>query len=437
MQIGFPKCNPKIVVYALVAITVWFSILTVIPVSFSQQNQKTEQPATGESQQTPKKKSIFELCFTDTRKGLYTMYALFVIGVALIFIVPERMAFFWILSRPKKGNAKVKNEEHYKKKWFCQHLDVKTFSAKINERVSAGDLDGAIGMCEKENHPVASVFIAGIESSQKYSNNPGNIDLEKIKTEVEKDMEIEGENQMGRLEQRLWLVDAIATLAPMLGFLGTIAGLISAFMDWGTAAERGEQVGIGTMTGGMYQAMLTTAVGLLIGIPATFANILISARIKEQSLKMADYGNELLKTLVLSDILDLKAKSSAELERARRVLESSEPLSAKQAAVESLSASMLQFPPEYRESHLDLLLNKLKDDSQPAELREGIASVLILSYYQLTENEQNRCCKDFEAISNQPGMLTLKRFIEIDKKAEDVADFLKDWANPPTEKEED
>ncbi|MBM3236137.1 MotA/TolQ/ExbB proton channel family protein [Candidatus Poribacteria bacterium] len=436
MQTGFPKCNPQIVVYVLLAIAVWFSILAVIPVSLSQSNPETTS-GTGAFPKTPEKKSIFELCFTDTQKGLYTMPALFVIGVVLIFIVPERIAFFWILSRPKKGNAKVKEEGYYKKKWFCQHLDVETFSREINKKVGAGDLDGAIGMCEKENHPVASVFIAGIEASQKYSNNPGNIDNEKIKTEVEKEMEIEGENQMGRLEQRLWLVDVIATLAPMFGFLGTIAGLISAFMDWGVAADRGEQVGIGTMTGGMYQAMLTTAVGLLIGIPATFANILINDRIKGLSLKMSDYGNEMLKILVSSGVLDLKAKSSAELERARRILESSEPVSVKQAAVESLSASMLQFPPEYRESHLDLLLNKLKDDSQPAELREGIASVLILSYYQLTENEQNRCCKDFEAISNQPGMLTLKRFIEIDKKAEDVADFLKDWANPPTEKEED
>ena len=444
MQIGFQKCNLKIAVYALVAIAVWFSILTIIPMSFSQPNQETTPQTKEETQQTPEKTSLFSLMFKweNAKKGLCIMYVLTLGGVVLIFIIPERAAFFWIISRPKKGNSEVQNENYYKKKWFLPHLDVETFSTRVTEKINAGDLDGAGEMCEKENHPVASVFIAGIESTQQHLNNPGNIDKEKIKTEIEKGMEIEGEIQVGRLEQRIWIIDSIATLAPMFGFLGTIVGLISAFMGWGTVAEAGQQVGIGALAGGMYQAMLTTAGGLLIGIPAMFANILINQRIKELSLIMSDYGNEILKNLMpyvqeMSDYGDKVVEPKKKLEQALRILEGDEPTSAKKAAAESLGASILEFPPEYRESHLDLLLNKLKDDAQPAELRESIAGALTLSYSQLTENEQNRCYKDFETLSNQPGMVTLKRFIKSDEKAKAVADYLKDWTKPPMEKEED
>lgn len=310
MQINLLKRNPKMVVYALIALAVWFSILTIIPMSFSQEKQETTSQKNEETQQEPEKVSLLSLAFAwgNAKKGLCIMYVLILGGIVLIFTIPERAAFFWVISRPKKGNSEVQNEDYYKKRQISikkeipiqifPHLDIETFWERIDEKASAGDLDGAMEMCEKERHPVASVFSAGIEATQQYPNNPGNVNKKDMKAEIEKEMEIEGEIQMGRLEQRLWIIDSVATLAPMLGFLGTIVGLIGAFMGWGTAAAAGQQVGIGALAGGMYQAMLTTAGGLLIGIPATFANILINNRIRELSLTMSDYGNEILKKLI-------------------------------------------------------------------------------------------------------------------------------------------
>jgi len=81
--------------------------------------------------------------------------------------------------------------------------------------------------------------------------------------DVEEAVLIEGQHLMARLESALKPLGALTTVLPMLGFLGTILGLISSFRAW---EQMGTQVSISVLAGGIYQAMITTAAGLFAAI---------------------------------------------------------------------------------------------------------------------------------------------------------------------------
>ncbi len=82
--------------------------------------------------------------------------------------------------------------------------------------------------------------------------------------EIERAMEHVGNDEVARLEKHMHIFLVIVGVEPMLGFLGTIIGLIRAFMAWEAA---GASVTVESLAGGIYQAMITTAAGLIVAIP--------------------------------------------------------------------------------------------------------------------------------------------------------------------------
>jgi len=80
----------------------------------------------------------------------------------------------------------------------------------------------------------------------------------------------------------------------MLGFLGTIVGLIEAFMTW---EQLGTNITVSALAAGIYEAMITTAGGLIVAIPAFILYHLIMGKIKSHAQEMTYYGNELLDLL--------------------------------------------------------------------------------------------------------------------------------------------
>lgn len=132
-------------------------------------------------------------------------------------------------------------------------VDPKQLMMKIRSSLSRGDMLGAINACTQVDAPVAKILKEGIA---RYKDGH-----EAVKEAVEN----AGKEQVNELERRLdWLAN-IAGVAPMLGFLGTVTGMIGAFR---TIQALGANADPGSLAGGIWEAMLTTAFGLIVGIPA-------------------------------------------------------------------------------------------------------------------------------------------------------------------------
>jgi biopolymer transport protein ExbB len=127
------------------------------------------------------------------------------------------------------------------------------FSDRIKHMVLAGDINGARMMCAQTNTPVSRMLGKGVSRI----GNP----LKNIETSIEN----VGKIEISKLERNLAALATIAGAAPMLGFLGTVTGMIQAFI---AIAQAEGSVSPQLLSSGIYQAMVTTATGLMIGLPA-------------------------------------------------------------------------------------------------------------------------------------------------------------------------
>ncbi|WP_168193970.1 MotA/TolQ/ExbB proton channel family protein [Pontibacter sp. SGAir0037] len=127
------------------------------------------------------------------------------------------------------------------------------FNDRIKSMVLAGDINGAKMLCAQANTPVSRMLGKGITRI----GNP----LKNIETSIEN----VGKIEISRLEKNLSGLATIAGAAPMLGFLGTVTGMIQAFI---AIAQAEGSVSPQLLSAGIYQAMVTTATGLIIGLPA-------------------------------------------------------------------------------------------------------------------------------------------------------------------------
>lgn len=127
------------------------------------------------------------------------------------------------------------------------------FNDRIKSMVLAGDINGAKMMCAQTNTPVSRMLAKGITRI----GNP----LKNIETSIEN----VGKIEISKLEKNLSSLATIAGAAPMLGFLGTVTGMIQAFI---AIAQAEGTISPQLLSGGIYQAMVTTAAGLIIGLPA-------------------------------------------------------------------------------------------------------------------------------------------------------------------------
>lgn len=132
-------------------------------------------------------------------------------------------------------------------------VDPKPLMLKIRSALSRNDIVGAVDACSHVHAPVANILKKGIV---KY--NDGH---EAVKEAIQN----AGKEEIFQLEKRLGLLANLAGIAPMLGFLGTVTGMIAAFR---VIEQLGGNVNPSNLAGGIWEAMLTTAFGLIVGIPA-------------------------------------------------------------------------------------------------------------------------------------------------------------------------
>ena len=142
-------------------------------------------------------------------------------------------------------------------------------------------LEEAKARCRESDTPVANILLAGLEKHDQGT--------ERVMTAIEN----EGLIQMSRLESGLVWLATIANVAPLLGFLGTVAGMIIAF----GAIELAGEVDATLVAGGIKVALITTATGLAIAIPVNIAHNYFVSKIDGLVIDMEETSQNLIETL--------------------------------------------------------------------------------------------------------------------------------------------
>lgn len=160
-----------------------------------------------------------------------------------------------------------------------------SFIARIKDYLQMGRKDSAIALCKEKNTPEAHM----IEKGLKRLGQPA--------SEVLPAIENVGSYEVGRLERGLPLLATIAAGAPMIGFLGTVTGMVRAFFNLANAPGG---IDVSLLSGGIYEALVTTVGGLIVGIVTLFLyNYLVGQinrivnRLEANTLDFMDVINEL------------------------------------------------------------------------------------------------------------------------------------------------
>ncbi len=162
-------------------------------------------------------------------KGGWVMVPIGILSVIAVYLMIEK---FIVIHRASKVDA--------------------GFMANVKTMLMDGKTDAALSMCKNNNSPIARLLEKGIKR------------LGKPIKEIESAVENTGKLEIYKLEKNLSYLGIIAGIAPMFGFVGTISGVIRIFYNISLA----DNISIGLIAGGLYEKMITSAAGLLVGIIA-------------------------------------------------------------------------------------------------------------------------------------------------------------------------
>ena len=195
------------------------------------------------------------------QKGGWIMIVLLVLSIVALFIFIQR---FLIVRRANKNDEGFMN--------------------RIKDYIHDGKITSAINLCRNTNNPSARMIEKGISRLGRPMND------------VLVAIENVGNIEVAKLEKGFSIIATIAAGAPMLGFLGTVTGMVRAFFDM---ANAGTNVDISLLSSGIYEALVTTVGGLIVGIIALFCyNYLVSQvdnvvnNLESKTMEFMDLLNE-------------------------------------------------------------------------------------------------------------------------------------------------
>ncbi len=165
-------------------------------------------------------------------------------------------------------------------------INVNEFLSKVRKALLVNrDVRAAIKVCEENKGPVASVVKAAL---LRYGH---------AKEDIEKNIESAAVFESGRLERGLMVLSSSANVSPMLGFLGTVTGMIKSFATLAAAGLSNP----GAVAAGISEALITTATGLLIAIPAQLFYNYFMSRVNKFMRDIETASNMLMETFVEMD----------------------------------------------------------------------------------------------------------------------------------------
>ncbi len=189
-----------------------------------------------------------ESLFSMFKMGGALMWVLLALSILAIYIIGKK---WWMLRQASKIDHNFMND--------------------IRDYVTAGKFKSAVTLCRKYDNPVARMIETGIHR------------IGRPMGDIQSAIENIGNVEVARLEKGLPILASIAGGAPMIGFLGTVIGMVQAFFNMSKA---GNNIDITLLSGGIYTAMITTVGGLIVGIIAYFGYNYLTSKVSDLVYKM-------------------------------------------------------------------------------------------------------------------------------------------------------
>jgi biopolymer transport protein ExbB len=161
-------------------------------------------------------------------------------------------------------------------------INLPAFMVRLRGFIKNKDMSGAASFCMKEKSPIANMVRKGLK---KFG-----LGHARVKEAIEN----AGRQEIGKLEKGLSILATVAGVAPLIGFLGTVTGMIQAFM---TIEDLAGAANPSDLAGGIWEALTTTAFGLIVGIPAfAFYNYFVNS-VKRFVADMETVANDVVDTM--------------------------------------------------------------------------------------------------------------------------------------------
>ena len=193
-------------------------------------------------------------------KGGWIMLVLVILLALAVYVFVER---YLVVARA------VKNEDQ-------------SFMESIRQYIHQGNIDSAKKLAAGTDSPIAHMISKGLSR------------LGRPLSDIQVAIENQGKMEVAILEKRVSLIATVASLGPMIGFLGTVTGMVKAFFQMATA---GNNIEIGLLAGGIYEAMVTTVGGLIVGIICYFLYNLLVTQINKAVMVIEARANEFMDLL--------------------------------------------------------------------------------------------------------------------------------------------
>ena len=198
--------------------------------------------------------------FSILIKGGVLMIPILLCSLIAIFVVIER----WLFLRKLRINTR-------------------SFILQIKSLIMKEKITEAIVLAKRTSSPIAKITKAGVE---RY-NHP--------REEIKEAIESAGKAEIYRLESNLGILGTIAAIAPLLGFLGTVTGMIRAFIQ---VQNLGGNVDASVLAGGIWEALVTTAAGLAVGIPSLIFYNWLQSKVEYYVFEMEDNSTAIIDMLI-------------------------------------------------------------------------------------------------------------------------------------------
>ena len=157
-----------------------------------------------------------------------------------------------------------------------------SFMNNVKNCIHNSDLQGAKNLCEANDSPIGRMIGKGLSR------------LGRPLSDISEAVENVGKMEVSKLESGVGMVATISNLAPSIGFLGTVTGMVKAFFDM---ANAGNNIDIQLLSSGIYEAMVTTVGGLIVGIIASFLYSILVGKINKVVFILESRTNEFMDLL--------------------------------------------------------------------------------------------------------------------------------------------